>query len=220
MTPRSLRASTARGRKRLVVHERHAPARWTAVRRLSIRWSSGPTPCAGSVGKAQSCWPTTRPSSCSARTRSQLLVQPIELLVAERFHPHHPSHRRRYFAARGTRQMGAGLTLYGRRRTKASSRPRSRYAVHPSSVSTDDKGAIQQQIVRSVDGRRNARGRHWVVDSLTGADAILADIYRTSARGCPWQLRAVPGVRPGCDRGCRLRRAIRLTLEHGRRRDW
>jgi PAS domain S-box-containing protein len=48
--------------------------------------------------------------------RSELVGQPIELLIPERFRAVHPAHRAGYFRERSTRPMGAGLELYGQRR--------------------------------------------------------------------------------------------------------
>lgn len=48
--------------------------------------------------------------------RKDLLGQPVEILVPERFHGQHPHHRQRYFADPKARWMGSGLELYGRRR--------------------------------------------------------------------------------------------------------
>jgi PAS domain S-box-containing protein len=49
-------------------------------------------------------------------TRAELIGQPIETLVPERFRAHHPEHRARYFAQPNARPMGAGLDLFGRRK--------------------------------------------------------------------------------------------------------
>ena len=48
--------------------------------------------------------------------RSELLGQPLELLLPQRFHAAHASHRERYFSAPRTRPMGVGLNLVGRRK--------------------------------------------------------------------------------------------------------
>src|SRR5438046_2033427 len=48
--------------------------------------------------------------------REELLEQPVEMLVPERFRARHPGHRQGYFADPRVRAMGAGLELYGRRR--------------------------------------------------------------------------------------------------------
>src|SRR5439155_381331 len=48
--------------------------------------------------------------------REELLGQPIELLVPERFRNRHPSHRDGYFSDPRARPMGAGLNLHGLRK--------------------------------------------------------------------------------------------------------
>ena len=48
--------------------------------------------------------------------RAELLGEPIEILVPLRFHGQHPGHRHEFFASPGTRPMGSGLELSGRRK--------------------------------------------------------------------------------------------------------
>ena len=48
--------------------------------------------------------------------RSELLGQPVELLVPPRFRDRHPGHRSLFFAQPQPRSMGAGLELYGLRK--------------------------------------------------------------------------------------------------------
>ncbi|RQO81755.1 PAS domain-containing sensor histidine kinase [Acidovorax sp. FJL06] len=52
-------------------------------------------------------------------SRDELLGQPIELLVPERFGVRHPEHRHRFFAEPRSRSMGAGLDLYGLRKDRS-----------------------------------------------------------------------------------------------------
>ena len=49
-------------------------------------------------------------------TRSELLGQPVEILIPERFRPAHPAHRAKYGDHPRRRPMGASLELYGRRK--------------------------------------------------------------------------------------------------------
>jgi PAS domain S-box-containing protein len=48
--------------------------------------------------------------------RAELLGQPVEMLIPERFREGHPADRDRFFAAPRARPMGAGRDLYGLRR--------------------------------------------------------------------------------------------------------
>jgi PAS domain S-box-containing protein len=49
-------------------------------------------------------------------TRQELVGQPVEILLPERFRPVHPSHRDAYNSHPSVRPMGTGLELFGRRK--------------------------------------------------------------------------------------------------------
>jgi PAS domain S-box-containing protein len=48
--------------------------------------------------------------------RDELIGEPVEIFVPERFQQQHPAHRTGYFADPKVRSMGSGLELYGRRK--------------------------------------------------------------------------------------------------------
>jgi PAS domain S-box-containing protein len=79
--------------------------------------------------------------------REELLGEPVETLVPERFDAH-ASHRVRYFADPRTRPMGAGLQLFGRRRD-GSEFPAE---ISLSSIETED-GVLAIAAVRDVSER-------------------------------------------------------------------
>src|SRR6266571_2326489 len=58
----------------------------------------------------------TQTESLFGYTRAELLEQPIEILVPDRFRANHPGHRTRFFGSPKVRPMGAGAELFGRRK--------------------------------------------------------------------------------------------------------
>jgi PAS domain S-box-containing protein len=81
--------------------------------------------------------------------RQELLGQPIETLVPERFHAEHVGHRNGYLAEPGVRPMGAGLQLYGRRKDA------SEFPVEISlSPLVTEQGTLVSAAVRDITSRK------------------------------------------------------------------
>jgi PAS domain S-box-containing protein len=49
-------------------------------------------------------------------TRGELIGQPVEVLIPDRYHDRHPGHRDSFFGEPRVREIGAGLDLWGKRR--------------------------------------------------------------------------------------------------------
>ena len=83
--------------------------------------------------------------------RDELIGEPVEKLVPERYHGAHSGHRSGYFTDPRTRPMGAGLDLYGLR-SDGSEFPAE---ISLSSIETED-GLLATAAIRDITDRKHA----------------------------------------------------------------
>ncbi|MDZ7842837.1 MAG: PAS domain S-box protein [Gammaproteobacteria bacterium] len=73
-------------------------------------------PSSSSISRAASYWRTAGPESLFGYGAGELIGRSVEILLPERYREGHVVHRTRYFDNPRTREMGAGLELYGLRK--------------------------------------------------------------------------------------------------------
>jgi protein-histidine pros-kinase len=87
-------------------------------------------------------------------SRDEMLGQPVELLVPERFRGHHPEHRQGYFHEARPRPMGAGIDLFGRR--KDGSEFPAEISLSPTEA---EDGKLVTAAIRDISDRKKAEER-------------------------------------------------------------
>lgn len=102
--------------------------------------------------------------------RDDLIGQPLEILVPERFRQAHPEYRKRYFADPKARAMGSGIELYGRR-SDGSEFP---VEISLSPLQTES-GVIVSSTIRDVSERRKAEEQRSQLAAIVDSsdDAII-----------------------------------------------
>jgi PAS domain S-box-containing protein len=83
--------------------------------------------------------------------RHELLGQPVEMLVPQRFRGAHPGHRTGFFAKPTARSMGAGLELYGQRKDGTEFQ----VEISLSPLETEE-GTLTMSAIRDITDRKRA----------------------------------------------------------------
>ena len=124
-------------------------------------------------------------------SRAELLRQPVEMLLPERFRSHHPELRKTFFASLQPRPMGAGRDLYGLKKD-GSEFP---VEIGLSPIETDEGTMVLSAIVDITDRGKTAElalresERHYsmLVDGVTDYAIYMLDpkgIVTNWNRGC------------------------------------
>ncbi len=92
-------------------------------------------------------------------TREELLGQPVELLVPERFRAAHTGHRHFYAEAPRTRPMGIGLNLYGLRKDGCEFPVEISLSPVPGLLTTSDKRGDVISTIRDITPRKQLEER-------------------------------------------------------------
>ncbi|WP_374632008.1 PAS domain S-box protein [Ferrovibrio sp.] len=101
--------------------------------------------------------------------REEMIGQPIEILVPQRFHAHHPDYRNAYFSNSTPRFMGVGRDLYGRR--KDGSEFPVEIGLNP--IETDEGVMVLSAIVDISDRKQKEKRLRLVVEAAPNAMVMV-----------------------------------------------